>query len=139
MSSFPAAQQSHIRQQLAGSLEGVIFQKLLPARGGGRVLAAEVLTATPGVRNIIRDDRVHELAAQLDSSGIASGMTSLDRSLAHLAAAGRITLETAHAHLRDKSVFEQFLAKAGGTQFDDSALDELPSFVPDSTPAGGRL
>lgn len=129
VSSFPAAQQEQVRQQLAGSLQGVVFQKLLPKRGGGRVLAVEVLTCTTGVRNIIREDRIHELASQLDSSGLDSGMTSLDRSLANLVAAGQIDVDTAHAHLRNREVFEQFLAKAGGAPvMDDFMLDGLPSF-----------
>lgn len=127
VANFPADQQDQVRQQLSSSLQGVAYQELLPSRTRGRVLAVEVLTCSPAVRNVIREDRIHELTSLLDTSGSESGMTSLDRSLALLHAAGHIDLVTAQSRVRDKSVFEQFHQKAGSTGDADS-LDSLPSF-----------
>ena len=130
VSSFPSAQQDQVRQQLSGSLQGVVYQKLLPSRARGRVLAAETLMCTPAVRNVIREDRLHELASLLDASGSASGMGSLDRSLAQLTAAGLIDFSTAEAHVKDMTIFRQFLGSTPTELdiLDADPLDTLPTF-----------
>ena len=59
---FPANQQSQVRAQLAFVLEGVVTQTLLPkARGRGRVMACEIMVATPAIRALIRDDKIHQI------------------------------------------------------------------------------
>ncbi|MDD5676349.1 MAG: type IV pilus twitching motility protein PilT, partial [Chitinivibrionales bacterium] len=80
---FPSDQKSTIRAQLAMVLEGIISQALLPRIGGGRILACEVLIATPAVRSMIRDDKVHQLLGIIEI-GQKYGMQTLNAELARL-------------------------------------------------------
>ncbi len=80
---FPPDQQSQIRSQLALSLEGIISQQLLPGLERPRVPATEVLVATSGARNMIREDKVHQLPSVLETGG-TDGMHTFDQSLADL-------------------------------------------------------
>ncbi|RLF79003.1 type IV pili twitching motility protein PilT [Thermococci archaeon] len=92
---FPPHQQDQVRVQLAGVLEAVIAQKLLPhARGKGMVLATEVLVATPAVQTLIRESRVHEMYGVMQASQ-AFGMQTMNMSLANLYKKGAISLQTA--------------------------------------------
>ena len=92
---FPAHQQQQIRVQLATSLQGVVTQQLVPLVGGaGRTVAAEVLVATPAVRNLIREGKTHQIYSAMQS-GARFGMRSMDQSLADLVRAGRVSFEMA--------------------------------------------
>jgi twitching motility protein PilT len=92
---FPAHQQQQIRVQLATSLQGVVTQQLVPLVGGqGRTVAIEVMVATPAVRNLIREGKVHQIYSAMQA-GARYGMRSMDQSLAELVRAGRITYEVA--------------------------------------------
>jgi twitching motility protein PilT len=92
---FPPAQQGQIRAQLAIGLQGVVTQTLIPtADGNGRCVAAEVLVPTPGVRNLIREGKTHQIYS-LIQTGAAHGMQTMDSSLAGLVRAGKITQEVA--------------------------------------------
>lgn len=99
-SFFPAVQQQEIRAQLAAVLEAMISQELLPARGGGRVLASEVLVATDAVRHLIRAGKPEQLASCI-VSGAASGMQTLRQDIERLAAQQKIDPETARRRLED--------------------------------------
>jgi twitching motility protein PilT len=92
---FPAHQQQQIRVQLATSLQGVVTQQLVPLIGGqGRTVAIEVMVATPAVRNLIREGKVHQIYSAMQA-GARYGMRSMDQSLAELVRAGRISFEMA--------------------------------------------
>lgn len=91
---FPEHQQTQIRSQLATSLQGIISQRLLPALGGGRVVAAEILTMNAGVRSVIREGKTHQIDNMM-STGSDVGMVSLERSLVSLIQAGKISMEEA--------------------------------------------
>jgi twitching motility protein PilT len=92
---FPAHQQQQIRVQLATSLQGVVTQQLVPVVGdGGRTVATEVLVATPAVRNLIREGKVHQIYSAMQAGG-RFGMRSMDQSLAELVRAGRVALDVA--------------------------------------------
>jgi twitching motility protein PilT len=92
---FPPAQQGQVRAQLAIGLQGVVTQTLVPtADGTGRCVAAEVLVPTPGVRNLIREGKSHQIYSLIQTGG-AVGMQTMDASLASLVRAGRITLAAA--------------------------------------------
>jgi twitching motility protein PilT len=92
---FPSHQQSQIRVQLAASLQGVVTQQLVPvAGGGGRAVAAEVLVATPAVRNLVREGKVHQIYSTMQA-GARYGMQTMDQGLAALVKSRRITLEAA--------------------------------------------
>lgn len=91
---FPPHQQQQIRVQLAGMLQGICSQRLIPQIGGGRIAAAEILVATPAVRNIIREAKSHQLDAVIQT-GAEFGMQSMDRTLVNLIHQGKITYEEA--------------------------------------------
>lgn len=91
---FPPYQQQQIRVQLASVLEGIVSQRLIPMVGGGRIAAAEILVATPAVRNIIRENKAHQLDAVIQT-GAEYGMQSMDRVLVNLIHEGKITYDEA--------------------------------------------
>lgn len=91
---FPPHQQPQIRAQLSNILMAICSQRLIPTIGGGRVAAAEILIATPAVRNIIREGKSHQLDAVIQT-GAEFGMQSLDKTLVGLIHAGTITYDEA--------------------------------------------
>lgn len=91
---FPPHQQPQIRAQLSNILMAICSQRLVPAIGGGRIAAAEILIATPAVRNIIREGKTHQLEAVIQT-GAEHGMQSMDKTLAGLVHAGTISYEEA--------------------------------------------
>jgi twitching motility protein PilT len=92
---FPAGQQSQIRSQLALVLEGILCQTLLPnSAGDGRVMGLEILMPNPAIRNLIREDKVHQIYSMMQTGQDKSGMQTMNQSLAALYQQGSITLET---------------------------------------------
>lgn len=91
---FPPHQQPQIRAQLANILMAVCAQRLLPAIGGGRVAAAEVLIATSAVRNIVREGKTHQLEAVIQT-GAEHGMQSMDKTLVNMIHSGTVTYDEA--------------------------------------------
>ena len=91
---FPPHQQPQIRAQLSNILMAICSQRLVPAIGGGRIAAAEVLVVTPAVRNIIREGKTHQLDAVIQT-GAEFGMQSMDKVLAKLIHEGTITYDEA--------------------------------------------
>jgi twitching motility protein PilT len=92
---FPAHQQQQVRVQLASALQGVVTQQLVPrVGGGGRVVAAEVLIATPAVRNLIREGKTHQIYSAMQAGG-RYGMQTMDQSLADLVRNGGVDMKTA--------------------------------------------
>ena len=90
---FPPHQQEQIRVQLAGTLAGIVSQQLVPtADGKGRAVAAEVLVATPAVRNLIREGKVHQIYTSMQAGG-KFGMQVMDQHLAELVKKGKVTYE----------------------------------------------
>lgn len=91
---FPPHQQPQIRAQLSNILMAICSQRLVPAIGGGRIAAAEILVATPAVRNIIREGKSHQLDAVIQT-GAEFGMQSMDKTLVSLIHAGTISYDEA--------------------------------------------
>ncbi|HWE65337.1 MAG TPA: ATPase, T2SS/T4P/T4SS family, partial [Acidimicrobiales bacterium] len=92
---FPAHQQQQIRVQLASALQAVVCQQLLPRmRNRGRAVACEVLIATPAVRNMIREGKVHQIYSSMQGGG-KYGMQTMDQSLADLVRSSTVSLEMA--------------------------------------------
>lgn len=91
---FPPHQQPQIRAQLSNILMGICSQRLVPMIGGGRIAAAEIMVATPAVRNIIREGKTHQLEAVIQT-GAEYGMQSMDKTLVSLIHAGTITYDEA--------------------------------------------
>ncbi len=91
---FPPHQQQQVRVQLAGALQGVVCQTLAKTRDGeSRVVATEVLMATPAVRNLIREGKTHQIYSAMQA-GAKHGMHTMDQHLADLVRKGRISYET---------------------------------------------
>ena len=91
---FPPHQQPQIKAQLGNILMAICSQRLVPAIGGGRICAAEILIANPAVRNIIREGKSHQLDATIQTSA-KEGMQSMDRTLVDLVQSGQITYDEA--------------------------------------------
>ncbi|MEZ5186294.1 MAG: type IV pilus twitching motility protein PilT [Candidatus Nanopelagicales bacterium] len=90
---FPPHQQQQIRQQLAGTLQGIVCQTLCrTADGNSRVVAAEVLVATPAIRNLIREGKTHQIYSAMQA-GAQFGMQTLDQNLAELVRLHRISFD----------------------------------------------
>jgi twitching motility protein PilT len=92
---FPSHQQSQIRTQLSLVLEGIVCQALLPKTGGGRVVALEIMVPTAGIRNLIREDKVHQIYSAMQTGQEKMGMQTMNQSLATLYQKRLVTLETA--------------------------------------------
>ncbi|NLB35375.1 MAG: type IV pili twitching motility protein PilT, partial [Elusimicrobia bacterium] len=108
---FPAHQQGQVRSQLSLLLPYVLSQKLLQRsaqRGGGRVLAVEILNITPGIRNIIRDDKTEQILS-LMQTGAEAGMQTMNQALAQLYKTGDITYKQAMQHTTDKKDMERII------------------------------
>ncbi len=91
---FPAERRDQIQIMLAGSLQGVISQRLLPAEGGGRVAAYEVLMANDAVRNLLREGKTRQLRNTM-ISGQQEGMQTMEMDLARLVSSGILSFEKA--------------------------------------------
>ena len=93
---FPSHQQEQIRVQLSFVLEGILSQQLLPKKSGhGRVMAVEILVPNPAIRNLIREDKVHQIYSQMQTGQSRSGMQTMNQSLVELYTKGMISYEEA--------------------------------------------
>ncbi|OGX44267.1 MAG: type IV pili twitching motility protein PilT [Omnitrophica WOR_2 bacterium RIFCSPLOWO2_12_FULL_51_8] len=104
---FPPHQQQQVKLQLADCLQAVISQLLLPhASGKGRVLATEIMVATAGIRNLIREAEVEQIPTMMQT-GSQYGMKTMDKSLKELTQRGLITLDTAMSKVKNPEEFKQ--------------------------------
>ncbi len=111
--AFPPHQQAQVRIQFAVTFQGAISQQLLPrADGSGRVVATELLLATPAVRNLIREAKTHQLDTIMQSGG-QQGMLTMDQSLADLCKRGIISFDAAKQKAADVKVLLQHLGRTG--------------------------
>lgn len=107
---FPSNQQAQIRMQLSFVLEGVISQTLLPRQGGsGRCLAVEVMVPNPAIRNLIREDKVHQIYSQMQIGQDKFGMQTMNQSLAKLYLRRVIALEDAMARSSDPDELQSLI------------------------------
>jgi twitching motility protein PilT len=108
---FPPHQQQQIRMQLSICLEGIMCQNLIPkARGGGRVMAMEIMPMIPGVRNIIREGKSHQIPSAIQT-GAQYGMQAFDMSLRNLYQQGLITYEDALSKAHSPDEFNRLIGK----------------------------
>jgi len=105
---FPPHQQQQVRAQLGNILMAICSQRLIPALGGGRVPAAEILVATPAVRNIIREGKTYQLEAVIQT-GAEMGMQSMDRTLVSLVHAGKISYDEARNFAIDTEELDRLM------------------------------
>lgn len=105
---FPPHQQPQVRAQLSNILMAICSQRLIPTIGGGRVAAAEILVATPAVRNIIREGKSHQLDAVIQTGG-EFGMQSMDKTLVSLIHSGTISYEEARNYAVDIAELDRLM------------------------------
>jgi twitching motility protein PilT len=109
---FPAHQQTQIRSQLSLVLEGILCQALLPRVGGkGRALAMEILVPNAAIRNLIREDKVHQIYGMMQAGQAKHGMQTFNQSLAALYFRRMITLETAMARSSHPEELQEIIAR----------------------------
>src|SRR5258708_959755 len=112
---FPANQQSQIRTQLSLVLEGIVCQALLPkADGKGRVVSLEILVPTPAIRNLIRDDKIHQIYGAMQTGQEKVGMQTGNQSLASLVQRRLITLEAALTSSSNKDELQEMINRGVG-------------------------
>jgi twitching motility protein PilT len=111
---FPAHQQSQIRTQLSLVLEGVICQALLPKIGGGRVASLEIMIPTPAIRNLIREDKIHQIYSAMQTGQEKLGMQTANQSLATLYMKKLITLEHALTASSNREELQEMINRGVG-------------------------
>lgn len=112
---FPAYQQSQIRAQLSLVLEGVMCQTLLPkASGSGRAMAMEILVPNPAIRNLIREDKIHQIYSMMQTGQEKYGMQTLNQSLATLYFQKQITLELALQRSSNPDELQELINRGAG-------------------------
>jgi twitching motility protein PilT len=109
---FPPHQQQQVRVQLAASLQAIATQQLLPRRDGrGRAVAAEVMVATPAIRNLIREAKSHQIYSAMQAGG-RYGMQTMDQGLAELVKRGRISFEVGLERCHNVEDFKQLAGRS---------------------------
>jgi twitching motility protein PilT len=134
---FPASQQAQIRTQLSLVLEGIVCQALLPRSDGkGRVVSLEIMVPTPAIRNLIRDDKIHQIYGSMQAGQEKLGMQTANQSLASLYMRRAITLETAMTASSLKDELQDMITRGVGVVA-GAGLGRTTGSVPRAT-AGGR-
>jgi twitching motility protein PilT len=112
---FPSHQQQQIRTMLSFTLQAVLCQQLLPlSQGKGRGLAVEVMLATPAIRALVRDNKTHQIASIIQTSG-GAGMKTMNQSVYDLYREGSITFDDAMTNCTDQGELQQLLQRTGST------------------------
>jgi twitching motility protein PilT len=111
---FPAHQQSQIRTQLSLVLEAIVCQALLPKVGGGRVVSLEIMIPTPAIRNLIREDKVHQIYSAMQTGQEKVGMQTANQSLATLYQKKLVTLESALAASSHREELQDMINRGVG-------------------------
>src|SRR5215212_3733272 len=139
--SFPPAQQHQVRTQLSIALQGIVTQQLLPtADGSERVCATEVLVPTPGIRNLIREGKTHQIYSALQTGG-QYGMQTMDAALVDLVRAGKLTQKQAESRSSTPEELKRLMGSEGAGL--GAAIPSAPPKVsiggPPPAGAGGTI
>ncbi len=113
VSVFPAEHQDRIRVMLSFSLQGVISQRLLPSLQGGRVCCIEYLAMTPSIRNLIRENKLHQVESMMQVGQDRSGMVTMNQSLINLIIRRKIDMKIAFGASPNPEQLDQMLKKVG--------------------------
>ncbi|RKX24397.1 MAG: type IV pili twitching motility protein PilT [Candidatus Zixiibacteriota bacterium] len=108
--SFPTNQQEQVRVSLSFSLQAIVSQSLIPKIGGGRVVALEIMIATPAIRALVRDDKVHQMYSMIQS-GQKYGMKTMNQSLAELYQSGKIAINDAMNYSQNTEELGEMLSR----------------------------
>lgn len=106
---FPSDKQDQIRSLLSFVLQGVIAQQLPPKNGGGRCLVQEILRLNPAIRNLIRENKIHQIYSQMQIGQEESGMTTMNQALKKLCEQGKITQNVCLAFSNNPEEMEKML------------------------------
>lgn len=119
---FPSGQQPQIRAQLSLVLEGILCQSLIPrANGSGRSMAMEVLVPTSAIRNLIREDKIHQIYSAMQTGQDKYGMQTFNQSLSHLVLTKQITHEDAINKSSNAEELQDLIQRGVGLNFQSSA------------------
>jgi twitching motility protein PilT len=113
VSVFDGGQRDRIRTLLSFVLQGIVSQRLIPAIDGGRVLAVEVLVLTPAIRNLIRDDKLHQIYGVMQTGQNKTGMMTMNQSLLNLLIKRKIDMKNAFEASPEPEELDNLLKKAG--------------------------
>jgi twitching motility protein PilT len=126
---FPAHQQSQIRAQLSLVLEGILCQALLPKpEGKGRAMAMEILIPNPAIRNLVREDKIHQIYSAMQSGQDKFGMQTFNQALYTLYQQKQITLETALLRSSNSDELQDMIKRGAPTAGPPRPM--TPSYVP---------
>src|SRR6266496_1012173 len=124
---FPPHQQQQVRVQLSTTLQGVVTQQLIPTVDGqGRVAAVEIMIATPGIRNLIREGKVHQIYSAMQAGG-RYGMLTMDMSLSAEVKSGRISPQMAYERCHDPEELNRLIGGSGGAAYLHDSMDSMAS------------
>ncbi|MCU0241948.1 MAG: type IV pili twitching motility protein PilT, partial [Vicinamibacteria bacterium] len=119
---FPAHQQPQVRAQLSLVLEGIMCQSLLPrASGTGRVLALEIMVPNPAIRNLIREDKIHQIYSTMQTGQEKYGMQTFNQCLASLYFSKQISLQTALGISSNSEELQDMINRGAGLSTPQSA------------------
>jgi twitching motility protein PilT len=104
---FPPHQQGQIRMQLSMTLAGVISQRLLPKKDGGRVAAREIMLNTPAVANLIRENKIAQIRTVIETNS-KDGMVSMDQDIRRLVEEKQVTKDIAKAYMDNPEILDKF-------------------------------
>ncbi len=134
---FPSDQQAQIRAQLSMVLEGIMCQALLPkAEGGGRAMALEILVPNAAIRNLIREDKVHQIYSMMQTGQDKYGMQTFNQALATLYHKRLITQETAIQRSSNVDELKELIERGSGLNTGNAA--KHPSPYAQARPVGTR-
>lgn len=137
---FPAEQQAQVRTQLSLVLEGIMCQALLPkASGDGRVMALEILVPNAAIRNLIREDKIHQIYSMMQTGQDKYGMQTFNQSLATLVHKRVITLDVAMQRTSNQDELRELIERGSGLNTSYTGSGTKPSMPPAGSPyAQGR-
>jgi twitching motility protein PilT len=134
---FPEAQQEQVRVQLASNLQAILTQQLLPrAAGDGRILAYELLFATPAARNLIREGKTHQIPSVIQTGG-QIGMITMDAHLAELHLGRHISFETGLSRSVDRREYERLVTTGGMAGEEQTSTTNVPTPAAATGPGRG--
>ena len=127
---FPSGQQPQIRAQLSLVLEGILCQALIPrANGSGRAMAMEILVPTTGIRNMIREDKIHQIYSSMQTGQDKYGMQTFNQSLSHLVLTKQISREDALNKSSNPDELQDLIQRGVGLNLQGAAhrLQSVPA------------
>jgi twitching motility protein PilT len=113
VSVFDAEQQDRVRVQLSFVLQGIISQELIPGVANNRVLGYEILIPNPAIRNLIRENKLHQVYGQMQVGQTQSGMVTMNQTLMSLLVRRRISMKVAFESSTDPEELDKLLKKSG--------------------------